>query len=454
MLITGLHTFMSRTALLRRLKSQEPVSSEACFVLLWTYLNQGRVVAGENLSRSQGVHPFKVEALVPPGATQRERIAATIRTLETAESGAFDLLALRWLKALDSHFHQRKGTQLSDGWNQGVDGMEYRVRRRNHFLADYFQARVTSKTDQSGTTHLYAPYHMAVPKSVAGISINIRPEHDWADKSLRSRFAVERKKLSIMLWPLETRLDYRALHEDAPPSDFISLAEVCNEEALIVEIHEALSVARHREVSLLIFPELAIPPATQEEIRKALKENGPAGYPLLTLFGCCHRKVSEGGDLNEGLLLGPDGRLLHCHEKLAAFTRIVTRDRTVIKGERLKAGTAVSVLESPLGNLSPLICLDFIHKPLYQILVSTHANLFAVPSLSDTTSAHRIAAKSLQVENLASSFVCNRTFDGPSDEAASFVQVPFKEEGHTWRAPSFLLFSLKPEMDKAGKRQV
>lgn len=454
MLVSGLHTFMSRTELLRRLQSQEPVSSEACFVLLWTYLNQGRVVAGENLSRSQGVHPFKVEAFVPPGATQRERIAATIRTLETAESGAFDLLALRWLKALDSHFHQRKGAQLSDEWLQGIDGMEYRVRRRNHFLADYFQARVTSKADQSGTPHLYTPHHMAVPRSVAGISINVRPAQDWADTSLRSRLAVEHRKLSVMLWHLDTRLDYRALHDDAPASDFISLAEVCNEEALIVEVREALSVARQKEVSLLIFPELAIPPATREEIRKVLKQNGPAAYPLLTLFGCCHRAASDGGDLNEGLLLGPDGRTLHCHEKLAAFTRIVKRDRTIIKGERLKAGTTVSVLESPLGNLTPLICLDFIHKPLYQTLVSTHANLFAVPSLSDTTKPHRRAAKDLQAENLASSFVCNRTFDDPSEEAASFVQVPFKEEGHIWREPSFLFFSLDPEVDKTGKRQV
>jgi Carbon-nitrogen hydrolase len=453
MLHTVFHD-MSRTELLQRLQSQKAVSSEACFVLLWTYLNQGRVVAGENLSRSRGVHPFKVEAFSPPGATQRERITAAIRMLETVESEAFDLLALRWLKALDSHLHQRKDAQLGDEWVQGLDGMDYRVRRRNNFLADYFQARVTSKTDQSGTPHLYTPHHMAVPRSVADISINIRTTKDWADTSLRSRLAVERRKLNVMLWPFRLRLEYQALQDDAPDSDFISLAEIRNEEALIDEIREALSAASQREVSLLIFPELAIPPAAGEVIRKILEENGPAGYPVLTLFGCCHRAAPEGGDLNEGLLLGPDGQRLHCHEKLAAFTRIVTRDRTIIKGERLKAGTTVSVLESPLGNLTPLICLDFIHKPLYQTLVSTHANLFAVPSLSDTTNAHRIAAKNLQAENLASSFVCNRTFDGPSDEAASFVQVPFKEEGHTWRAPSFLLFSLEPEMDKAGKRQV
>jgi len=444
---------MPRVELLQRLQSQEPVSSEACFVLLWTYLNMAHVAAGENLSRSQGLHPFKIEAFLPAGRTQRERIAEATRKLETLVGGAFELLALRWLKALDRHLHQRRDSQLSDEWISGLDGTEYRVRRRNHFLADYFQARVTSKADQSGTAHLYAPFHTAVPRSVAGISIHIRPTNNWAEPGLRSRFARERKKLRVMLWPLETVLDYPAIRPEASPSDFISLSEVHNEQALIGEVRKALSIARQKEVSLLIFPELAIPPATQNEIRKILQTNGLAGYPFLTLFGCCHRKASEGGDLNEGILLGPDGKTLHCHEKLAAFTRIVTRNRTIIKGEQLKAGTTVSILESPLGNLSPLICLDFIHKPLYQVLISTHANLFAVPSLSDTTSAHRVAAKNLQAENLASSFVCNRAFDGPSDEATSFVQLPFKEGKHIRREPSFLLFSLDPELevDKTGK---
>lgn len=433
---------MSRTELLQRLQSQEPVSSEACFVLLWTYLNMARVAAGESLSRALGVHPFKVEPLIPPGTTQRERIAAAVEVLSSAGTGTFDLLAIRWLKALDSHLHKRKNDQLGDDWIQGLDGMDYRVRRRNHFLADYLQARITSKADQSGTPHLYAPYHMAVPRSAGGISIDVRQANEWADASLRSRLTVERRKLRVMLWPFRLSLEYQALQDDAPDSDFISLVEIRNEEALLVEIREALSTAREKEASLLIFPELAIPPAAQEEIRRALESNGPSGYPVLTLFGCCHRAVPGDGDLNEGLLLGPDGKRLHCHEKLAAFTKIVTRDRTVIKGERLKAGTTVSVLESPLGNLTPLICLDFIHKPLYPVLVSTHANFFVVPSLSDTTNPHRLAARNLQADNLASSFVCNRTFDIPNDEAASFVQVPFKGEGHTRSEPSFLLFSL------------
>jgi hypothetical protein len=451
---------MSRTELLQRLGSLQPASSEACFVLLWTYLSQARVVAGENLSRSQGVHPFKVEPFRPSGSTQRDRIAKAVQELARWEGGAFDLIALRWLKALDRHLHQRQGGQLGDEWISGLDGMEYRVRRRNHFLADVFQARVTTKADQSGTKHLYAQFHMAVPNSIEGITINVRAQTEWADPKLRSRLASERAKLSIMLWPLETILDYPALRPDAPISDFISLSEIRNEEALVGEVRKALAMARKKKISLLIFPELAIPPSTQDQIRASLQENGPAGYPLLTLFGCCHRKAPEGGDLNEGILLGPDGQTLHCHEKTTAFTKIVTRDRAILKGEQLKASSTVSILESPLGNLAPLICLDFIHKPLYQVLIGTHANLFAVPSLSDSTGPHRDAAKGLQVENLASSFVCNRAFDGPQDGATSFFRVPVKEGERTHlprpREPFYLLFSLEErlEVDKASNWQV
>jgi hypothetical protein len=451
---------MPRTELLQRLKSQDPVSAETCFVLLWTYLNQARVAAGESLSRARNIHPFRIEPHMPDGPSLRQRLSAAIRELQAQKADAFDLYALRWLKALDLLLNQRQLDQLGQDWIAGLDGVEYRVRRRNHFLAGLFPNRVTNKTDQSGTRDLYARFHIAVPKDVGGISIEIRPENEWANPLLRSRFTLEKDQLRVMLWPFQMILDYPALDPDNPPGDFISLYEIRNEEALRGEVETALATARDQRASLLIFPELSIPPRTRQEIQRWLKAQGPDGYPLLTLIGCCHRQAPEGGDFNEAFLLGPGGEELHCHPKLASFTSIVTRDRAFIMGERLRTGTTVSILEGPLGNLTPLICLDFIHKPLHQVLTRVHANLFAVPSLSHTTADHQERAKDLQGANLASSFVSNRAIEGLTAKATSFFRVPHKDGLRTHlpgnQGSPYLLFSLQDflEMDKTGKWQV
>jgi predicted amidohydrolase len=218
-----------------------------------------------------------------------------------------------------------------------------------------------------------------------------------------------------------------------------------------------LATARAEKVSLLIFPELAIPTRIREEIRRALAGHGPQGHPILTLFGCCHRPDPQGGDLNEAVLSGPDGVELCCHRKLTSFTTHLGKDRNRTVGERLRVGTTVTVLESSFGNLTPLICLDFIHMPLRQVLTHSHANLFAVSSLSPSTSAHQDAARALQTTNRASSFVSNRALEGLTDAATSFFRVPRKGGFQTHlphpvgqKGLPYLLFSWA-EMDKAGK---
>ncbi|HEX3131887.1 MAG TPA: hypothetical protein VH394_31405 [Thermoanaerobaculia bacterium] len=444
---------MSRTELLQRLQSQEAVSSETCFVLLWTYLNMARVAAGESMARVQRVHPFEIRLQRKPSL--RNRLLDPVREISTHEGEAFDLYALQWLSALDDLLNKRQEDRLGQTWVAGIDGMEYRVRRRNHFLADLFERQVTTKEDQSGTRDLYARFHAAVPRSVEGIDIDVKAEVDWAGPSLGHRLRREREKrrLNVMLWPLETVLDYPALHGE--PKDFVSLDSLSNEDALELEVRSALATARSLEVSILVFPELAIPTQTREVIRRTLAGHGPDGYPLLTLFGCCHRRAPEGGDFNEAVLLGPAGAELCCHKKLTSFTHIVNRDRTLFVAEQLRTGTTVYVLESAFGNLTPLICLDFIHKPLSRVLTQIHSNLFLVPSLSHNTSAHQTAAMDLQVDNRASSFVSNRSIGGLTQTGTSFFRVPCPDgfDAHLphYRRSPFLLFSLRDLLDKTAK---
>jgi Carbon-nitrogen hydrolase len=442
---------MSRAELLRRLESSDPLSAETCFVLLWTYLNLGHVVAGENLSRSKEIHPFRIEAHMPTGGTVPQRLVAAVKEIQELEGGAFDLYGLRWLKALDLLLNVRQRDRIGEHWILGLDGVDYKVRRRNLFLAETFQDQVTTKKHQSGTKDLYTPFHAAVPKELEGILIDSRS--DWGDASLHLRLLDERDRFRVMLWPLQTVLDYPAFDDD---SDFVWLTEIRNESALQDEIRTALENAKALEVSLLVFPELAIPPASENEIRRLLAMHGTESHPLLTLFGCCLRQTGDEG-FNQAVLLGPDGTELHRHTKLTSFTLVIGKEPLRLVAEPNTAGSTISVLECAVGNLTPLICLDFIHPPLFQVLACSHANLFAVPSLSNSTGAHRTAAVNLQTSNRASSFVSNRSIGGLSEEATSFFRVPCKDGlcahlPHSKDTP-YLLFSLSEwlKLDKASK---
>ncbi len=449
---------MSRKELLDRLQSQEPVSSEACFVLLWTYLTLGRVAVGENRARSQSLHHFQIGERLPGGRSLRDRVGKAVDALGNAPTEEFDFEALRLLAVLDQALRDEP---LGEDWFNGLDGMEYQVRPRNLFLVGPDQ--VTTEKDQSGTKALYTRLHVAVPRAVEGITLDTRRFEDWAEATLRHRLERDRTRLRVMLWPLETVLQYSALQntsqDSSPgetPSPFVTLNEIRNEDALCGEVKQALAAARTQRVSLLIFPELAIPPRVREEIRETLRSHGADGHPMLTLLGCCHCPAPNGGDLNEALLFGPAGEELCRHRKLTSFTTHLGGDRSRVLGEQLQVGTTVTVLEGAFGNLTPLICLDFIHMPLRQVLTRSHANVFAVPSLSPTTGAHQDAARAFQTSSRASSFVSNRALDGLKQEATSFFRVPWRN-GYRAHLPAsdpspYLLFSLEDwlQVDKTS----
>jgi predicted amidohydrolase len=174
------------------------------------------------------------------------------------------------------------------------------------------------------------------------------------------------------------------------------------------------------------------------------------GYPILTLFGRSHRRNDRGDlDLNEAVLLGPDGSELRRHRKLAPFTDYSSGEEYPC-GENLETGTVVTVLECSLGNITPLICIDLLNTTVKDILSRSHGNFFPVPSLSPKTSAHQSSANELQPRTLASTFVCNHWKDGPPvHKTTSFYQVPARK-GRRFHVPAdaqgadrpYLLFDL------------
>jgi hypothetical protein len=286
---------------------------------------------------------------------------------------------------------------------------------------------VTWSRRQGLSLAAYCARFMVVPSHpIKAIRIVSRSVSAWGTRYLQDRLLAEREGLRIMLWPLQHALKYSAFDEmvKKPPPLHVSLEKLRNGPEIQEEVLNALEEACKEKVTLLIFPELSITPSTEIEIRRSLAARGMDKHPILTLFGCSHHRNSRGLDINEAVLLGPDGSELHRHCKLAPFNDYADGEDHPC-GENLETGQIVTVLECSFGNLTPLICIDLFNSEIKDVLSLSHGNLFVVPSLSPKTSAHQNAANDLQPRTLASTFVCNH-WKPSAHRSTSFYQLPLK----------------------------
>jgi hypothetical protein len=429
---------MLKSLLLRHVTNLQRPTLGAVYVLLWDYFTRSGLREAENLIRRQGGDSFELEPYPTNGGHPSHVQAALAELGSLRRSPAeFDLLALRWLKGLDQSLESRRDKIYDRATLPGLDGSTYWLRRRDNLIAEHFADQPSgpiAPAAEAGDSLSLFPYClqlMAVPTGeISGRSIDAREARKWATPALHLRLMKEREegRFSVLLWPLHTEISYVGVDLEAPLLDptgmnYTRLAAIENEDELLVEVLQAVRVAREKKATILILPELALSPAVVAALRQDLSKSGAGSWPLLTLAGTCHCSLPDHeGDLNEALLLGPDGTVLHRHRKLENFVHKVGPGRI---GERLQTGASVTVLESAIGNLVPLICLDHFHDSMREILRRCHGNLFLVPSLSPKTSAHRRAAADYQRQRLVSSFVCNRWLIAPKGAMEAVRQASF-----------------------------
>jgi hypothetical protein len=436
---------MSRTKLVEALESLTPPTPAACLVLLWTYYHP-ELAKVENELEKAGFR------LGRPGRLTPDRSLADciveLRSLITRNVD-FDQFALTWLKRLDVTLKDISPKMLAGTVFEGIDGRRYRVCPRNNFIAETFEERSALSTwaaDQTPSMAAYAPHIVLQPAETPNGEFSVTPRSDWCPRHMsRLRQVRERGSLRIMMWPLATKIEYPALDQlrDGPPPAVVNLKDPRNEPALVAEAEAALLEAAKQKVTILMFPELAIPPRVEARVRALLAAQEGESYPLLTVLGLCHACPPEGGaDVNEAVLLGPEGTELHRHRKLTRFGL----SGGYPYGEGTQTGLDVTVLSSPIGNLALLICLDLLHKGVVRAITNDSlANVLLVPSLSPTTKAHRTRAAALGTDQLASTFVCNRSLENAGPEATSFYRVPSREWGEVRHLPAdmpYLLFEL------------
>lgn len=451
---------MPRQELCSRLVALSPPRSATCLIYLYSYFERVGLQKVEGELHKRGEHPLDLEPV-----SAKQSLADLIRRLESiTDPLEFNIFALRWLKRLDLRLAHQLPERLDGDPVPGDDGVLYVLRRRNDGLAMAL-GDVAWEADQSRSVAAYCRHHKLVPsEKVKGVEIECLSPDEWGNphlhrrlKRLLSRHNPQRAPpLRVLHWPFLNQLNYDVEHwprngQSEKRVQYVSLRGIHNEDELLEDIVNALSEARRLEAAILIFPELVMTAEADARIREVLaKQHGMDGFPILTLYGCCHRRCDDGrADVNDAFLLGPDGSEICRHRKLTNYTA----GRQI--AEKLEPGERLIVLECGLGNLLPLICLDLPNLTMADLISSSHANVLLVASLSPKTSTHARLAGVLQGSNRASVFVCNRRFKDPqpcSDDPAgsSFYRAGRSEVFHFSRQNDEVELTGKPYLLFSG----
>jgi Carbon-nitrogen hydrolase len=313
-----------------------------------------------------------------------------------------------------------------------VDGHRWLIFRRSN----YAQVFRNATWDGTGTSALSstAKSLVVVPKSLAGIELerpNTSPTATEATSpegnGLRIAGAKERTILESRLAP---RRDFAVAvrplstwpyQPDQGLSDPIVLAKQvpAQQQRLLVELNQTVEWATKNLVGILVLPELMLSIDSAQHLQELIQRCGSTTLALVVV-GLGHRESKAPNTwLNEALVLGPRGGVLWAHQKFDPYNHQGA-------AENLESGTVLTVMETPIGNLTVGICKDLIGA--YQArYIDSGAEWLLNPSMSKETSAHRSAAQTLMARSLISTVCANRPFGEAitsADTWGSFVRLP------------------------------
>lgn len=290
--------------------------------------------------------------------------------------------------------------------------------------------------DGTGTSALSstAKSLVVVPKSLAGIELHRASASATATEAqakdgttlriagtkertvLQSRLA-PRRDFAVAVRPLATW----PYEPNQGLSDPIVLTQhvQARQHQLFDELSETVDWAKENDVGILVLPELMLSADAAQHLQDLIQQCGSTTLASVVV-GLSHRESAVPGMwLNEALVLGPSGGVLWTHRKFDPFNHIGV-------AESLDSGTILTVMETPIGNLTVGICKDLIGA--YQArYIDSGAEWLLNPSMSKETSAHRSAAQTIMARSLISTICANRPFGEittSTDTWGSFVRLP------------------------------
>jgi predicted amidohydrolase len=311
------------------------------------------------------------------------------------------------------------------------------------------------KTDDQidDTPHTFHRGVEIIPERVRERSVVLmrHPDAKW-DALLRHRASRGQFKVGMSGLSCDAAVAGRILAGFPPqdPAPFL-VDTVGAETGQIEQLQRVLRQCRDQGVSILVLPELRMPPNFVQTVAEFLREQSfsdlRAGRGLLMVAaGSWHVRDQTGEKwVNRVPVLDHSGKRIWEHDKLARYH--ITGEN--VQGEAGKAlaaafglnerggvegietGEALQFCETSIGRVAAAICVGYFHKELEPLLMESRAEVFLVPAMSPTTTDLASRAGELLRSHRACTFVANCGSVGKGKEGASFYQTPLAK-GPVW----------------------
>ena len=211
------------------------------------------------------------------------------------------------------------------------------------------------------------------------------------------------------------------------------------------ELQSVLERCRDQGVSILVLPELRMPPALDGQLKRFLRAQQASDLLsgrglILVAAGSWHVEVDEGrAHVNRCELLDYRGEVVWSHHKMAEY-RIAPGEESHGSSECIRVGSHLEFCDSPWGRIAVSICVGFFHPPLLPLIEASRADLFLVPAMTKRVRQLQETASRLVGTQFAASFIANCGKTGGTEER-SFFHTPFAQ-GPVSAADSLHVFDL------------
>lgn len=303
----------------------------------------------------------------------------------------------------------------------------------------------------SNTLSLWHRPLLVTPTDIGKLTLKRVGRDKVAEIYLKKR--LKRRQIRIAISPLSSEGKLQsATHrrDDLTPHFAFHVTSIQPEAEQIDALRETMQEAWEKGASILVLPELRMPPALLQAAKEFLKHQGSIEQDrglLLVAAGSWH--VKEGDDdvhRNRCHVLNFRGEELWRHDKLREYHMFEDGggQEAILRGESLE------FYDSVIGRVAVAICVGFFAKDLEGLLLESGANVFLVPAMTTSITDLESRAKELVRTQHAATFVANSAeisngSGGPvGDKKGCFYQLPQKgaKPEYLHRDDNLLLFDL------------
>lgn len=308
------------------------------------------------------------------------------------------------LRACDLHIEN--AINRGEAFGSGHKVSTARELGANEFLIAYLHNPICGpdsslpriEYDVSETIRKYHKYLEITPLAVKPfeikpVSLPIRTRI-LLNKRLATRsFRIAAAPMNAEITP---KLDFLPNFSEKGPKHFVFKA-IETEHAQREHMKKVLDECITQNISLLVLPELRMPPFLRDFVKDALRaqrsEDLSDGKGLIMVVCGSWHQFEDGEYVNRSSVLNEKGDEIWTHDKLAEFnisTENVEKSSALqelgfdSRGgvETIRTGSRLEICDSPIGRIAVAICVGFFHLPIQNVLVKSGATLFLVPSMS------------------------------------------------------------------------